>query len=544
MKKILSLSVAAALAMGFAACSSEDVQSPATPQNSMGAYAQVTFTIPSSTSREAQDYTADGAESSDVYSIGSDAEYHINQIYLYFFEENGTPVAVSGTKNYVCWPVNLVANASTSTAEHDNNATGDDGSANKGKVYQSVINRLPDALATGQTYHVYALCNKPCDDADAVTEAKLLESQQTYNATDITDENGNLPMTARSYNGEVYCKLKAETTNTITNPAKLNYEVERSYARVAFMNDDFEFDLLKSNSSDEVIGKVELLQYQLINKNKTFYTYRHVGSLEGATSGYTPKFADYDLEDATEGTDKYMAPTQTRFGRMTDDYNYVIEPTTKSKLNGGTLFNDFINPLAEVNASEGFNTLLSTTDDGGPSIEYIAENTMEINAQKKYQTTGIIFKAKIKPDGYADSQSKYRDGDSFYYYDGKFYKDPANVFAGATSANFKDYGLRYFKEGIGYYEYYIRHLNNGDNNIMGIMEFAIVRNNSYELKVNAIAMSPFSNLPGDEPPTDDEPWDDDTPNGDENDEGAKMYMQVNVTVRPWIVRTNEMTLGH
>jgi hypothetical protein len=104
-----------------------------------------------------------------------------------------------------------------------------------------------------------------------------------------------------------------------------------------------------------------------------------------------------------------------------------------------------------------------------------------------------------------------------------------------------EYGVRYFKHGVAYYEYYIRHLDNGDNTEMGQMEFAIVRNNSYELSVKKITMSPYSQLPGNPDPDNPDP---DKPDPDDPDESAKVYIQMNVQVRPWIIRTNAMSLGH
>lgn len=62
---------------------------------------------------------------------------------------------------------------------------------------------------------------------------------------------------------------------------------------------------------------------------------------------------------------------------------------------------------------------------------------------------------------------------------------------------------------------------------MGIMEFAIVRNNVYKLTVESVSKL------GD--PTDE--IDPDNP-----DETSKMYLKVNVTILPWVVRNNSIEL--
>jgi hypothetical protein len=54
-------------------------------------------------------------------------------------------------------------------------------------------------------------------------------------------------------------------------------------------------------------------------------------------------------------------------------------------------------------------------------------------------------------------------------------------------------------------------------------------------------MSPYSQLPGNPDPDNPDP---DKPDPDDPDESAKVYIQMNVQVRPWIIRTNAMSLGH
>lgn len=49
-----------------------------------------------------------------------------------------------------------------------------------------------------------------------------------------------------------------------------------------------------------------------------------------------------------------------------------------------------------------------------------------------------------------------------------------------------EYGARTFEDATCYYTWWIRHANDGDNKKNGIMEYAIVRNNIYELDVESI----------------------------------------------------------
>lgn len=90
------------------------------------------------------------------------------------------------------------------------------------------------------------------------------------------------------------------------------------------------------------------------------------------------------------------------------------------------------------------------------------------------------------------------------------------------------------KEGYGYYCYYfywIRHNDNDKSGLMGVMEFAIVRNNVYKLYVNSINQFGHPRNPADDP----DPEEEDTP-----DEKPTRYIEVMIDVLPWVVRENRI----
>lgn len=82
-----------------------------------------------------------------------------------------------------------------------------------------------------------------------------------------------------------------------------------------------------------------------------------------------------------------------------------------------------------------------------------------------------------------------------------------------------------------YYYYWNRHNDNLDNNVMGIMEFAVVRNNVYKLAVTKIGRF------GHPDPTDPDP---DPEDPDDPDESENYYFNVTVKVLPWTVRINNI----
>lgn len=90
----------------------------------------------------------------------------------------------------------------------------------------------------------------------------------------------------------------------------------------------------------------------------------------------------------------------------------------------------------------------------------------------------------------------------------------------------KNYGnVIYYKNGECYYPYWIRHANNNNNALMGVMEFAIVRNNIYELQVvgmDGLGFSGTENVPDPENP----------------DEDSSAKIRVVLYVKNWVVRSN------
>ena len=102
----------------------------------------------------------------------------------------------------------------------------------------------------------------------------------------------------------------------------------------------------------------------------------------------------------------------------------------------------------------------------------------------------------------------------------------ANDFS-LTADNYKDFGAKCFVGGVCYYTYYIKHYDNFDPLEVGFMEYAIVRNNDYQVTITEI------NGLGNDVPTV-EP---------EQIEMEESYFQATLFVRPWTVRAQKAVLG-
>lgn len=89
-------------------------------------------------------------------------------------------------------------------------------------------------------------------------------------------------------------------------------------------------------------------------------------------------------------------------------------------------------------------------------------------------------------------------------------------------------------DGAGYYCYYYywnRHNDNGNNGVMGPMEFAVVRNNVYKLSVTSIEKLGHPRVPLNDP---------ESPTPKTPDEKENVYLTVDAKVLPWVVRVNNI----
>ena len=127
------------------------------------------------------------------------------------------------------------------------------------------------------------------------------------------------------------------------------------------------------------------------------------------------------------------------------------------------------------------------------------------------------------------SQAEYPD--SLFFYDYKFYTSKeALEKAGVdiSQVNDKDemayQNVKLFRRKndkyVCYYDYWIKHLENNEPYVMGVMEFAVVRNNLYRLLITSISELGNSTL---------------EVNPDTPDEGETSIKAL-INVKPWVVR--------
>lgn len=229
---------------------------------------------------------------------------------------------------------------------------------------------------------------------------------------------------------------------------------------------------------------------------------------------------EIDYNDATDGTgyadisSSTTVPSNFKFyvyeGNVYKDYEAVFNEFVWTQQEGGVAtiysYSDFTaaNIAGKaIKVADFFNHLLAGFSD---PFDYID------NLIKTYDTNG---------DG------KYDSNDPGYSADKTFEAaDAIDTYIGNNQATINAVVLPY-ENGVCYYPYWIRHATNNDPKLMSVMEFAIVRNNIYDLTVTGISGLGLSGAEKPNPGKD-----------DEGDEGDKHNFKVEIYVKNWVVRQN------
>ena len=389
-------------------------------------------------------------------------------------------------------------------------------------------------LTAGATYKVYIYANCSAPDAFDINQV----SDATIAA--MTADNKFWMTNAYSANEVTLPSDLAPYTQPNTPLSLGAHTVERSMAR---------FDYKQADAFDMGAGiTLTLTEAALINQSKAHYMFRRVTAGETATA------------------------TDAVVGGVEIPTNWVVDTDWSNKVAAN------FDAQLEAPSTWTWTSLASLTTDDNYDGDYkiwcyAKENTIPgIDAQKHNVSTGVVFKAELAAGEGASTavRNAMAAGKRIYVFNNVLYgawsdvkaaaeagtdatlqaaynKAAATIAADATepkgadaaAAGFTGYSAKNGKY-YNYYYYWNRHNDNLDNNVMGIMEFAVVRNNVYKLAVNSInrfghPTPPDPTNPDPDPEPDPDPVDPDDP-----DESVNYYFNVTVKVLPWTVRINNI----
>lgn len=303
---------------------------------------------------------------------------------------------------------------------------------------------------------------------------------------------------------------------------------------------------------------VKIEGYALTNLSKEQNHVRHIGDGHGISTPFgtlngnnyliTPYWADKN--GVTFGADGNFtgSPATTTWFYNTlaavsaESENLTID-TDGSFKNGGAAATYYrALPTTDENPGTVTGGTGSSNPEVGAKMAYCFENSTDIDHQTHGLSTGISFVARMYKDKNCTNSIT-----SLYQYNGYNFeslKAIGEAFGANTPKKIQDLidketastpitkeeleaaGIKQYSSNICYYyTTEIKHFDNGNNNTLGNMEFAIMRNNIYSLAITNITKI------GD-PIVDPTP---ETPN-----ETKEAALKVSVKIIPWIVRYNNI----
>ena len=403
-------------------------------------------------------------------------------------------------------------------------------SAASADTYVASFNSVKLTAGAKYKVYIYANCSAPAEfNIDEVSNAKVAE---------MTADNKFWMTNAYSANEVTLPSDLAPYTQPNTPLSLGAHTVERSMAR---------FDYKQAGAFDMGAGiTLTLTEAALINQSKAHYMFRRVTADANTTSAITVGGAEI--------------PT-----------NWVVDTDWSNKVAAN------FDAQLEAPSTWTWTSLASLTTDDNYAGDYkiwcyAKENTIPgIDAQKHNVSTGVVFKAELAAGEGASTAVKdaMADGKRIYVFNNVLYgawsdvkaaaeagtdatlqaaynqaaagvvADAEPTGAAAAAAGFTGYSAKDGKY-YNYYYYWNRHNDNLNPYKMGVMEFAVVRNNVYKLAVDNInrfghPTPPDPSNPDPDPEPDPDPVDPDDP-----DESVNYYFNVTVKVLPWTVRINNI----
>lgn len=468
---------------------------------------------------------------------------------------------IDGMKDKNIYPVTV--HTGVGTAVTVRGAILDETTADVENDYRIVVlNKAEDIVE----HEVYALYEKETEDAEATLTDVYAATTRTTTTTDGNEYT-------------IYTKLTAVTDAT-DYKAGTNYVADTS-------EEDNGLTLVLADMGDPTYWYVRLEGYALVNLSKDVHYVRHtidnanvitpLGTLNGSNYLYTTNWAAKNAaEFNTVDGDVVFSNCDPKdwFYNTLAQVSGESETLTITETGGNLSFMDgaetakYYKAMPSTTYEEGEDDVdddvphynqsgegVDNTPPIGNFMSYCFENSTDLNHQMHGISTGISFVARMYTD-----QECTQPVERLYQYAGQKFTSLKNIqdAFGSTrmSKSFNDLvskestittvdamktelqkleedsenggeHIEIYNDNICYYyTTEIKHFDNGDNAVLGNMEFAIMRNNIYSLSVSGIneigdaIVDPTPNTP------------------DETVSRAALTVQVRIL--PWIVRYNDI----
>ena len=322
-------------------------------------------------------------------------------------------------------------------------------------------------LQIGQTYDVLVVANYGRNMSIVLERNTLAELREIkYHAM---PETGGVHHFLMSSAGPDVSKITIEANNSKNNPSPVTVNVERTVARVDYhlAYPEAQHYFTPKNAPND---KVKIIGATLVNKyNSQSYVFKRVTQNINILPTSDVVYLGDEKGSSTEIASNYVVDPKTLnppTDNIKNEYDKIYFPTYT---NWSAI--DWKTPNSEITSEQEGVTygFLDYTQENIVSAEVVSESRAEY-------CTGIVFKAKYIPDG-----KSIIDSYNIYLYNGQCYTELPQGVEEDTP------GVTKYPDGICYYTYWIKHADDGDNTKVSPMEYAIVRNNIYQLNVTSIS---------------------------------------------------------
>lgn len=499
MKKFMYAALAVAAVLLFASCKNDKNQ----PKGEAGdAYVSFTFNLPQGGFR---DGVAD-KNAKDTY-VGTKAEQAINAVRVVLYDP------ASGDAKYA-FDYNITGDG--------NQAPTGDGIAPNGTAATTARFTTKAEGVTSQDYLMLAIINPTADVKTATDKGKTLLDAQTAITTDATKLSANGIMMSNDRGLVKVTPDKMKDAANAAEQAPVAVSVDRILAKV----------FVGGKAEVPTGAKFTGIKWQLNTTNKKTFIYRQFGQVVTEKD----KFAVETAEDHSTRFDRYAQDPNFSGAFNGDDFDYLVG-TPKLK---GTFGYDDANG------------------------QYCLENTMAAASQKVQQTTSFILSGTWTPKGFTEGETWYSyQGFTFTTAKMKDYiteandatkKDKADINGtplgfkaalkallaeancpvkaeGTITESFVSHDIKGYFKGVCYYQSnLIRHFNDDQSSLnMGYGRYGVVRNNIYKINIKSISQ------PGEPTVVNDK-------DKDKDDDPKDVFVSFDVTINPWIVRTQDISL--
>lgn len=509
MKKFIYATLAVAAVLLFASCKNDKNQ----PKNEAGdAYVSFTFNLPQGGFRAG---VAD-KNAQETYT-GTDDEQKINGVRVVLYDP------ASGAAKYAL-DYNISTDAGTKLP------TGDIA----GTATTAKFTTKAEGVAS-QDYLMLAIINPTQDVKNATAVGKkILDAQAAITSTaDALKANGILMSNDRGLVKVATSALKPTENEATQTPVVVSVDRILAKVFVGSTGNDGKPDLPENVKFTDI-------KWQLNTTNNKTFIYRQFGLVATSTVNV------FNPETATDNS--------TRFQRYAQDPNFL-----KGQFNSSDF--TYLEDTPELTGTYGY------ADANG---QYCLENTMEADAQVVKQTTSFILSGKWTPAPHHGIT--FTEGQTWYSYQGftftvakmkEYIKEatdatkatqvdingtpagfkaalnallketqcPVDKTEGTITESFVSHDIKGYKDGVCYYQTnLIRHFDNTMSaQEMGYGRYGVVRNNIYKINIKKISQ------PGEPTVVSDK-------DNNKKDDPSKVFVAFEVTINPWIVRTQDISL--